>query len=132
MIRIDQITSVRIEGDGTFHNTHIFVNGSEVPVKSINLNMDADRNRNGFPLTEVTLHLRRLIDIPEELQASLTFHGLPLKDEVNRRTEGWESEREQAVKLLREISRYLGDKSEWPDELHMYDILDKHIRPYLP
>lgn len=35
-------------------------------------------------------------------------------------------ERNQAIGKLREICEVFGD-NDWPEDLHLYDILDKHI-----
>lgn len=39
-------------------------------------------------------------------------------------------EREQAISSLREICGLIGD-NDWPDDLHLYDILEKHLAVHL-
>jgi hypothetical protein len=42
----------------------------------------------------------------------------------------WISERADAVLTLRSICAEFGD-NDWPDDLHLTDIIEKHLVPYL-
>lgn len=43
---------------------------------------------------------------------------------------GWRTERAAAIAALRDICEDFGD-NEWPDDLHLADVLEKHLAPYL-
>jgi hypothetical protein len=43
---------------------------------------------------------------------------------------GWIEEREAAVAKLRSVCSEHGD-NEWPDELHLADVIDKHLARHL-
>ena len=42
----------------------------------------------------------------------------------------WVSEREQTVAMLRQVCERYGD-NDWPDTLHLADVVDKHLGKYL-
>lgn len=42
----------------------------------------------------------------------------------------WRAERVAAIRLLREICAEYGD-NDWPDDLHLEDILEKHLLRHL-
>lgn len=39
---------------------------------------------------------------------------------------GWISEREAAIAMLRQVCERYGD-NDWPDDLHLGDIIEKHL-----
>lgn len=41
----------------------------------------------------------------------------------------WPVERAEAIKALRSLCSDLDDENTWPDDLHLVDIIEKHIRP---
>ena len=51
-------------------------------------------------------------------------------DELRARIGVLESERSSAIELLRELCEAHGD-NDWTDELHLRNILDKHLGRYL-
>lgn len=42
----------------------------------------------------------------------------------------WVTEREAAIAALREVCELHGD-NDWPEELHLADIIDKHLHRHL-
>jgi hypothetical protein len=44
--------------------------------------------------------------------------------------EAWRLERADAVAALRSLCEDFGD-NEWPDDLHLADVINKHLLPYL-
>lgn len=42
----------------------------------------------------------------------------------------WISERESAIAALRDLCAEFDD-NDWPDNLHLYDIITKHVAPHL-
>lgn len=44
--------------------------------------------------------------------------------------EGWRIERREAITMLRSICHDYGD-NDWPDDLHITDIIDKHLYRHL-
>lgn len=68
-----------------------------------------------FWLEEMTLQLRSMA----------AARGLASKDAVRL-----QAERDDAIKTLRQICEHHGD-NDWPDSLHLSDIIDKHLGDYL-
>ena len=44
-----------------------------------------------------------------------------------REASGWQVERAEAIEMLRQVCEEIGD-NDWPDNLHLADIIEKHIR----
>lgn len=42
------------------------------------------------------------------------------------------SERRDAIAALRRLCEQCGLPNEWPDDLYLMDIIEKHIKPYWP
>lgn len=61
----------------------------------------------------------------EQLQNAL--RGLDQKD---RDKSAWILEREAAIATLRQLCETHGD-NDWPNDLHLSDIIDKHLGRYL-
>jgi hypothetical protein len=56
--------------------------------------------------------------------------------ELGRDSEEWNQkrwllEREEAISMLRRICERLGD-NDWPDDLNLADIIDKHLNRHIP
>lgn len=51
-------------------------------------------------------------------------------EDMAARQAAWVKEREAAVGVLRQLCEAFGD-NDWPDDLHLYDILDKHLGDHL-
>lgn len=51
------------------------------------------------------------------------------QDSDNQKLNALRQEREDVIKLLRSVCRHNGD-NDWPDNLHLRDILDKHLFDY--
>ncbi len=54
--------------------------------------------------------------------------------ELGRDSEEWDKtrwlvEREEAISALRRLCEQLGD-TDWPDDLHLADIIEKHVAPF--
>ncbi len=47
-----------------------------------------------------------------------------------RTAHGWQLERAELVAALRNLCEDYGD-NEWPDELNLSDVINKHLLPYL-
>lgn len=43
----------------------------------------------------------------------------------------YKAERDEAVKVLRRVCAVSGDNN-WPDDLHLADVIDKHLEWHLP
>lgn len=52
------------------------------------------------------------------------YRGLAIYQDVTK--EELITEREQAIAALRDLCEAYGD-NEWPDNLHLYDIITKHL-----
>jgi hypothetical protein len=55
--------------------------------------------------------------------------------ELGRDSEEWNQkrwllEREEAISILRRLCERFGD-NDWPDNLHLADIIDKHLAPHI-
>ena len=50
--------------------------------------------------------------------------------ETERNAHGWMLERQEALQQLRSLCREFGD-NEWPDDLYLPDIIDKHLGDHL-
>lgn len=50
--------------------------------------------------------------------------------ETERDKYGWVLERQSAIQQLRSLCREFGD-NEWDEELHLADIIDKHLGDHL-
>lgn len=48
----------------------------------------------------------------------------------NTREQAWIAEREAAIAMLRTICEAHGD-NDWPDDLHLADIIEKHLGRHL-
>lgn len=44
--------------------------------------------------------------------------------------ERWRIEREETVAMLRQVCEHHGD-NDWPDDLHLADVIDKHLWRHL-
>lgn len=55
---------------------------------------------------------------------------LILREAVIGDTERWRLERNAAVAILREVCEAHGD-NDWPDDLHLRDVIDKHLWQHL-
>lgn len=53
-----------------------------------------------------------------------------LRDGVDVTAEALLAEREDVRRILRRICAEHGD-NDWPDDLHLGDVLEKHLEPYL-
>lgn len=42
----------------------------------------------------------------------------------------WVVEREETIRALRDTCRHFGD-NDWPDDLHLADVLEKHLAKHL-
>ena len=51
-------------------------------------------------------------------------------EDVEIRKASWISEREDAIATLRRICDDIGD-NEWPNDLHLSDIIEKHLERHL-
>ena len=51
-------------------------------------------------------------------------------DSAEATAERWRIERSDAIRILREVCSHFGD-NDWPDNLHLADIIDKHLWRYL-
>ena len=43
----------------------------------------------------------------------------------------WVIERQETINALRDLCEQLGD-NDWPDDLHLGDVIEKHLVNYLP
>jgi hypothetical protein len=51
-------------------------------------------------------------------------------DDVEAGKAQWVSERQEAIARLRHVCASFGDNN-WPDDLHLADIIEKHLRRHL-
>jgi hypothetical protein len=51
-------------------------------------------------------------------------------DGKDRDAHRWQAERADVVAVLRRVCAEYGD-NEWPDDLHLGDVIEKHLEPYL-
>lgn len=77
-MKIDELVSVRIEGNGVGPLTRIYVNGQQMPISRATFTIDA----RSAPVTTMEMVTYRFLDIPEELQTTLHIEGVPLADIV--------------------------------------------------
>ena len=75
---------------------------------------------------EAAYMLGRKAVLREQLSAAL--RGLGVDEDISR--EVLIDERAAAIATLREICEEHGD-NDWPDDLHLVDILTKHLADYL-
>lgn len=54
-----------------------------------------------------------------------------LDDEPMKHVARWLAERGDAIRALRNLCEYLGLSNDWPDNLYLADIIEKHIERYL-
>jgi protein-disulfide isomerase-like protein with CxxC motif len=51
-------------------------------------------------------------------------------ENVTAQSARWVVEREQTLAVLRRLCREHGD-NDWPNDLHLGDIIEKHLEPYI-
>lgn len=61
----------------------------------------------------------------DDLRRMATDKGLASKDAYRL-----QRERDEAVKVLRDLCEHHGD-NDWPDDLHLADAIDKHLGKHL-
>lgn len=62
--------------------------------------------------------------------AMVLWNVRPTEDALRRTLSNLVAERQDVVRLLREICAEYGD-NDWPDNLHLYDVIEKHLWRHL-